>query len=297
MRNLQRDFGIALILITHDMGVVAEMADRVIIMNAGRLVETGPVDANLRHTRRCVYAVFTRRGTSSRRSRGRRRLPPPCGGGRGEGSTVLSSARVPLGSPRARLARAVLALSGNGGSRSSRSPTWRSALTSTVASFAARSPRARGRRHLLRGMGGETLALVGKSGLRQVDDRTGAPQSRPVEGNITIDGRSTHDLGGAAIETGAPGDPDDLPGPLCFARPAHDRRRAGGRTANRPRPRAAAANSATESFIFFSRVGLWPTRYSRHPHEFSGGQRQRICVARALSLSPRSSSPTRAYRR
>ena len=44
IRGLQREFGMALILITHDMGVVAEMADRVIVMHDGRLVESGPVE-------------------------------------------------------------------------------------------------------------------------------------------------------------------------------------------------------------------------------------------------------------
>jgi peptide/nickel transport system ATP-binding protein len=44
IRTLQRDFGTAVVLITHDMGVVAEMADRVIVMNEGRMIETGPVD-------------------------------------------------------------------------------------------------------------------------------------------------------------------------------------------------------------------------------------------------------------
>ena len=43
IRNLQREFGMAVILITHDMGVVAEMADRVLVMNQGRAVEAGPV--------------------------------------------------------------------------------------------------------------------------------------------------------------------------------------------------------------------------------------------------------------
>ena len=43
MRDLQREAGAALILITHDLGVVAEMADRVAVMYAGRIVETGPV--------------------------------------------------------------------------------------------------------------------------------------------------------------------------------------------------------------------------------------------------------------
>ncbi|MCW1920733.1 ABC transporter ATP-binding protein [Rhodobacter sp. KR11] len=43
LRDLQREMGTAIILITHDMGVVAEMADRVIVMKAGRMVEEAPV--------------------------------------------------------------------------------------------------------------------------------------------------------------------------------------------------------------------------------------------------------------
>ena len=43
--ELQREAGMAMILVTHDLGVVAEVADRVAVMYAGRFVETGPVDA------------------------------------------------------------------------------------------------------------------------------------------------------------------------------------------------------------------------------------------------------------
>lgn len=43
LRKLMRDLGMSLLLITHDMGVVAELADRVAVMYAGRIVETGPV--------------------------------------------------------------------------------------------------------------------------------------------------------------------------------------------------------------------------------------------------------------
>ena len=51
LRDLRRDTGTAIILITHDMGAVAEMADRVIVMYAGRKAEIGPVDQIIDHPR------------------------------------------------------------------------------------------------------------------------------------------------------------------------------------------------------------------------------------------------------
>jgi peptide/nickel transport system ATP-binding protein len=62
MRDLRKDFGTAVILITHDMGVVAEMADRVIVMNEGRMVESGTVldifeNPAQDYTRRLLAAV------------------------------------------------------------------------------------------------------------------------------------------------------------------------------------------------------------------------------------------------
>jgi peptide/nickel transport system ATP-binding protein len=62
IRDLQRDHGTAVLFITHDMGVVAEIADRVAVMRAGRLVETGTLDAILRapvmeYTRNLLSAV------------------------------------------------------------------------------------------------------------------------------------------------------------------------------------------------------------------------------------------------
>jgi len=62
IRDLQRDHGTAVLFITHDMGVVAEIADRVAVMREGRLVETGSLDTILRaptneYTRNLLVSV------------------------------------------------------------------------------------------------------------------------------------------------------------------------------------------------------------------------------------------------
>jgi peptide/nickel transport system ATP-binding protein len=49
LRGLKQEFGMAILFITHDMGIVAQMADRVAIMYSGRIVESGPVRAIFRH--------------------------------------------------------------------------------------------------------------------------------------------------------------------------------------------------------------------------------------------------------
>jgi ABC-type dipeptide/oligopeptide/nickel transport system ATPase component len=71
IRQLQTEFGLALLLITHDFGVVAEMADRVAVMKAGRIVETGPVREILRtpsheYTRQLLAAVPGKRAAANR---------------------------------------------------------------------------------------------------------------------------------------------------------------------------------------------------------------------------------------
>ena len=53
LQDLQREFNSAVIIITHDLGVVAEMADDVLVMYAGRAVEYGTVQGDPRPTRRC----------------------------------------------------------------------------------------------------------------------------------------------------------------------------------------------------------------------------------------------------
>ena len=56
LRDLQQRLGLALLLITHDLGVVAEMADRVAVMYAGRIVEEAPVESAVRRPEASVHA-------------------------------------------------------------------------------------------------------------------------------------------------------------------------------------------------------------------------------------------------
>ena len=78
MRQLQQEDGMAIMLITHDLGVVAEMATDVVVMYLGRVVEQGPVDA-IFHAPRHPYTRALLRSIPRIRARARERLTPIAG--------------------------------------------------------------------------------------------------------------------------------------------------------------------------------------------------------------------------
>jgi len=78
MRQLQREDGMAIMLITHDLGVIAEMATDVAVMYLGRVVEQAPVDA-IFHAPRHPYTRALLRSIPRIRSRSRERLTPIAG--------------------------------------------------------------------------------------------------------------------------------------------------------------------------------------------------------------------------
>jgi peptide/nickel transport system ATP-binding protein len=73
MRELQREFGMAIMIITHDLGVVAEMADDVVVMYLGRVVEQAPVD-DIFHAPKHPYTQALLRSIPHIRSQARARL-------------------------------------------------------------------------------------------------------------------------------------------------------------------------------------------------------------------------------
>ena len=75
-QRLQRELGMAVVMITHDLGVVAEMADDIAVMYAGRIVERAPTDDDLRRARAPVHVGPARLDPAARRDRATSRLVP-----------------------------------------------------------------------------------------------------------------------------------------------------------------------------------------------------------------------------
>ncbi len=76
MERLQRELGMAIVIITHDLGVVAEMADDIAVMYAGRIVETAPADGALRGARAPLHVGAAALDPDARAARARRPLVP-----------------------------------------------------------------------------------------------------------------------------------------------------------------------------------------------------------------------------
>jgi peptide/nickel transport system ATP-binding protein len=249
IRNLQRAAGTAVILITHDMGVVAEMADRVIVMNAGRMVESGPVaaifGAPAEPYTRMLLAAVPRLGAAP--------PPPPLP----KGEAVVEVRELTVGFD---IVGGIL-----------RRPVQRVHAVEGI-SFEVKR--------------GETLALVGESGCGKSTTGRALLNLVPFKGDIVIDGTATAGLGRHGMKPVRRSIQMIFQDPYASLDP---RMTVGQLVAEPLIVHGGARGSEIDDRVaaLFTRVGLSPDQMRRHPHEFSGGQRQRICIARALALSPR----------
>ncbi|WP_432161860.1 dipeptide ABC transporter ATP-binding protein [Streptomyces tendae] len=261
LRRLAEETGTGVLLVTHNMGVVADFADRVAVMYQGAIVETGPVeDVLLRpshdYTRRLLSAVPR---LSVAEADGTARADE-----RADGPGADAPGAAPAGQPAVE-------------------------LTDVSVVFG------RGKQavHALKGVSfavhpGETLGLVGESGSgKSTASRVALGLIAPTAGSVTLFGADLARSRARARRALRAGIGVVLQDPVasldarmtvgeCVAEPLRIHR---GRLSGREREALVAA--------VLDRVRLPREVARRTPRELSGGQRQRVSLARALVLEPR----------
>ena len=259
MDELRRETGTALVLITHDMGVVARLADRVAVMQSGRVVETGEVGALFANPEQTyTQALLAAAPRLDREGRGGRPTPTP----------VAADAPVAIEADNMQVGYSVHP-------KAFSKPATLRAVDGI--SFTLRR--------------GETLGVVGESGSGKSTLARAVLQLIPKGGAAlggagTVLGRSLSALDAAALRKAR----RDLQ--IVFQDPlaSLDPRMTAGQSIAEPlsvhRPGMSAAERWTGVAAMMARVGLSADLINRYPHELSGGQNQRVGIARAMILQP-----------
>ncbi|WP_323117919.1 dipeptide ABC transporter ATP-binding protein [Burkholderia alba] len=277
IRGLQDEMNMGVIFITHDMGVVAEVADRVLVMYRGEKVEEGASDALFAapaHSyTKALLAAVPRLGSMQGTE-----LPAKFALLKVDAADPAAAPGAPAAQPAVdRAAPPILRVR----DLVTRFPV-KSGAFGRVSQYVHAVERVS---FELRA--GETLALVGESGCGK--STTGRSLLRLVDsqsGSIEFDGREISALKGADLQALRRNIQFIFQDPFASLNP---RLTVGFSIMEPLLVHGAASGKAAQERVdwLLDKVGLPADAARRYPHEFSGGQRQRIAIARALALNPK----------
>ncbi|MBU3962252.1 MAG: ABC transporter ATP-binding protein [Alphaproteobacteria bacterium] len=274
IKVLQDEEGMAVLFITHDMGVVAEVSDRTIVMFRGEAVETGSTDDIFNRGKhpytRALLSAVPKLGSMGGRERPMR-FPVI--------DIVTGETRIPETEA--------------GGVDGAKRPVLEvKNLTTRFDIHSGLLGRKSGAVHAVENVSfdlreGETLALVGESGCgKSTTGRSITRLVEPTAGAISLDGYDVVNLDRTALRKMRRSIQMVFQDPFASLDP----RMSVGSAVMEPfvehglGPKAQARDKAAD---LLERVGLKADMMRRYPHEFSGGQRQRIAIARSLMLDPK----------
>ncbi|MGV2124853.1 ABC transporter ATP-binding protein [Agrobacterium vitis] len=274
IKQLQAEEGMSVLFITHDMGVVAEIADRTMVMFRGDVVETGTTGDVFHKGRhpytRALLSAVPRLGEMGDAAWPRRfPVVDMATGERVEPTVVADTVERGL-TPVLQVRDLVTRFDIKGGLFGRKTGVIHAVEDVSFDLFQ-----------------GETLSLVGESGCGK--STTGRSVMRlidPLSGSVQLDGYDVLSLRGPDINRMRRSIQMIFQDPFASLNP----RMTVGASVAEPitTHRLATHRQARDKAAdLMERVGLSADMANRYPHEFSGGQRQRIAIARALALDPK----------
>lgn len=293
MRRLQKAHNMSMMFITHDLGVIAEIADDVIVMYKGNIVEQGPVEqifANPTHPyTKGLLACRPRLDTKLKVLPTVRDFMDEAADG-----TITERSSDNVDSVVHRLSFTQQEIADRNSNLASRTPLLD--VHDLQVHFPIKSGMFGKTNGWVRAVDGitfdvkpgETLGLVGESGCgKTTSGRAVLRLVEPTGGTVHFQGKDVRGLGSREMKELRKDFQIIFQDPYSSLNPRLSVGSAIMEVLRVHNVGASDKERKEQVQYLLDKVNMLPRHFNNYPHEFSGGQRQRICIARALALTPK----------